>query len=39
MHVFRSTKECIALLYGQVCLEGTAWMVGVCGENRNQNAC
>ena len=39
MHAFQSTEECIALLDGQVCLEGAALMVGVCGESGNQNAC
>ena len=39
MHAFRSTEECIALLDGQVCLEGAALMVGGCGESGNQNAC
>ena len=39
MHAFMSTKECIALLFGQICLEGTTLMVRVCGESRDQNAC
>ena len=39
MHAFMSTKECIALLFGQICLEGTTLMVRVCGESRNQNPC
>lgn len=39
MHAFRSTEECIALLYGQVCLEGAALMVRVCGERETRNAC